>query len=140
MVDGFSRSFTPDSAIQVPFAISSNGKVSDTVSFEKIWEYRVKSALGTGLGERVLRPNYGVEISDIEFNTGSIAQEIIIREIEQVFVNYLPDLELSDVEPTFNPDTGTLNVSVSYILPNTTLSNVTVGVATIRGNAPISED
>lgn len=139
MVNDFPASFTPESAIQVPFSIASNGKVADTVSFEKIWEYRVKAALGTSLGERVLRPNYGVEIADIEFNTGSIAQEIISREIEQVFVNYLPDLQLSEIEPTFIPDTGTLSVSVSYYLPNTTLSNVTVGVATIRGNSPISE-
>jgi phage baseplate assembly protein W len=139
MVLNSSTPYILEAAIQLPFAIAKSGKIADTYSQSKVWEYRVKSALGTILGERVMRPNYGVEIADIEFNTESVAREIVLREIERVFSDYLLDLQLEDIDVSFEAGSATLNVNVTYILPDESVSNVTVGIATINGNSPINE-
>jgi phage baseplate assembly protein W len=125
--------------MQLPFKVTPGGKVADTATPEKLWEYRVKSVLGTATGERLLRPLYGISLGDIEFNTQSIAGEIINREIENAFASSLEDLELDSISVDFDEATSTMNVLVSYYLPDNTLSTATVGVAAINGNNPISE-
>lgn len=139
MVDSIQSPFTSEASIQLPFAVTKSGVVATTTSQEKVWEYRVKMALGTSVGERLLRMQYGVDITDLAFNTSSISEQIVEREIQTVFARYLPDLSLDEVTSDFDYPNGILNVSVSYYLPDSTLSNTTVGVATISDSAPISE-
>jgi phage baseplate assembly protein W len=125
--------------MQLPFTLNGSGAVADTSDPEKIWEYRVKSALGTSLGERLLRPTYGVSISDIEFNTESMAREILTREIESAFANNLENLSLDTVDFSFDASLGVLNVTVGYFLPSNNLVETTMGIASISGSSPISE-
>lgn len=139
MVNSIQSPFTSEEAIQIPFTVPKSGSVATTTSQEKVWEYRVKMALGTSVGERLLRMQYGVDITDLAFNTSSIAEQIVEREIQTVFARYLPDLSIDEVTADFDYPNGVLNVSVSYYLPDSTLSNTTVGVATISDSAPISE-
>jgi len=131
--------FVTDAAIQVPFSITSGGKIADTSLKDKVWEYRVKSLLGTAVGERTLRPLYGIDLTDIEFNTQSIASEIITREIQTSFSRFLEELSLEDVSISFDEATSIMSVTVTYTLPDNTLSTTTVGVARINNNSPISE-
>ena len=131
--------FVTDSAIQVPFSVTSGGKIADTFLKDKVWEYRVKSLLGTAVGERVLRPLYGIDLTNIEFNTHSIASEIITREIQTAFSRFLEEITLDDVSISFDQATSIMSVTVSYTLPDNTLSTTTVGVAQINDNSPISE-
>jgi hypothetical protein len=134
-----SSPFVLDAAMQVPFSIAPNGRVADTSDVGRVWEYRVKTALGTAIGERIFYPGYGIALGDIEFNTQSIAKEIIQREIESAFTSFLEELQLESVDISFSERDSTMNVIVTYYLPDNTLSNATVGVAQISSTAPISE-
>jgi hypothetical protein len=131
--------FRAERAIQLPFTLNGAGSVAATADPEKIWEYRVKTALGTSVGERLLRPTYGVSIADIEFNTESMAREILTREIETAFANNLEKLSLDTIDFSFDTSSGVLNVTVGYFLPNNNLVETTMGIANISGSSPISE-
>ena len=138
VLNNVSSPFVSDAAIQVPFTISQ-GRVADTTDVERVWEYRVKTVLGTSIGERIFYPGYGIALGDIEFNTQTIAKEIIQREIETAFTNFLEELQLESIDISFTETESTMNVIVTYYLPDNTLSNATVGVAQISSSAPISE-
>lgn len=131
--------FRAERAMQLPFTLTKSGVVAATADPEKIWEYRVKTALGTSIGERLFRPTYGLALTDIEFNTESIAREILLREIETAFANNLDNLTLDNVDFSFDRGTGVLSVIVGYYLPNNTLTETTMGIASIAGDSPISE-
>lgn len=131
--------FVYESAIQLPFTVTGNGKVADTTDPAKVWAYRVKALIGSAVGERILRPKYGLDLIDVAFNAQSIAEEVINREVEAAFAAYLPDLTLDSIELQFDADNATLNVDIGYILPNNVPSNITVGVVTIDPANPISE-
>lgn len=125
--------------MQLPFAISASGSISDTTDYSKIWDYRVRLAIGTSLGERLLYSDYGMRIPDLTFSTMSLAKEVVTKEIQSVFMTYLPELSLDSVEVLFEEDSGTINVAVTYVLPNNNLGNTVLGVAVISGDNPISE-
>jgi phage baseplate assembly protein W len=139
MASIISSPFKSERALQLPFAITRSGSLADTIDYEKIWDYRVRQALGTSLGERLLYSDYGMRIPDLTFTTMSLAKEIVTKEIQSIFTLYLPDLGLDSVEVTFEEDSGIVNVAVTYVLPNNNLGNTILGVAVVSGNNPISE-
>lgn len=139
MAATISSPFKSEVAVQLPFKISPTGSIAMTNDYSKIWEYRVRQAVGTSLGERVFYTDYGINIPDLTFNTMSVAKELVVKEIESVFESYLPDLELDEVKVSLQYEEGILGVEVVYILPNNTVENVILGIATLSGDAPISE-
>jgi len=139
MVNTISSPFKSERAMQLPFAISSSGSISDTTDYSKIWDYRVRQALGTSLGERLLYSDYGMRIPDLTFSTMTLAKEVVTKEIQSVFMTYLQELSLDSVEVTFEEDSGTVNVAVTYVLPNNNLGNTVLGIAVVSGDNPISE-
>lgn len=139
MANTISSPFKSERAMQLPFAISASGSISDTTDYSKIWDYRVRQALGTSLGERLLYSDYGMRIPDLTFSTMTLAKEIVTKEIQSVFMTYLQELSLDSVEVTFEEDSGTVNVAVTYVLPNNNLGNTVLGIAVVSGDNPISE-
>ena len=125
--------------MQLPFTISSSGSISETTDYAKIWDYRVRLAIGTSFGERLLYSDYGMRIPELTFATMSLAKEIVTKEIQNVFMTYLVDLSLDSVEVLFEEQSGTVNVAVTYVLPNNNLGNTVRGVAVVSGDNPISE-
>jgi hypothetical protein len=80
-----------------------------------------------------------MRIPDLTFSTMTLAKEIVTKEIQGVFVTYLPELSLDTVEVLFEEDNGTVNVSVTYVLPNNNTENTVLGIAVVSGDNPISE-
>jgi phage baseplate assembly protein W len=134
-----SSPFKSERAIQLPFAISASGSISDATDYSKIWDYRVRQAIGTSRGERLLYSDYGMRIPELTFATMSLAKEIVTKEIQSVFMTYLPELSLDSVNVLFDEDNGIVNVAVTYVLPNNNLGNTVLGVAVVSGDNPISE-
>lgn len=127
-------------AISLPFSINAFGSVSSTTSQEKIWADRVRVAVGTGVHERVMRPNYGADIRSAVMGTSEDADTLIRQEIELAFDRDLPLLKLEDVVTSYNEGSGALNVEVTYLLPNRQIETVVLGFAVLSGNDPITED
>lgn len=127
-------------ALRLPMALDSTGNLLTTDLEDQIWADRVKIALGTRLGERVMRPGYGSKIGNSLFSTVSSMQETVRREVTKIFSELFPLLEIGDMEFAFNELTGRLNISINYTLPNKKESRAVVGVMTISDTNPPYEE
>jgi phage baseplate assembly protein W len=127
-------------AVSLPFSINEFGSVAFTTSQERIWADRVRSAVGTGVNERLMRPNYGVDIRGAVMESSETAEELIKREVELAFTRDLTLLRLESVDTKFDPSESSVQVEITYLLPNRETEVIVLGFATLSGSAPITED
>jgi phage baseplate assembly protein W len=127
-------------AISLPFTIDGYGNILKTSSQVEIWEDRVKSAIGTAFGERVMRSNYGTKIPEIFFDTQETLTAGIKKEVAAVFASYLPILTLIDVLVRYDELEGTTTADVFYSLPNQTTTTTSVNIVTINKSIPPYEE
>jgi phage baseplate assembly protein W len=127
-------------ALSLPMSLDSGGNLLAAKTEDSIWSDRVKIALGTRLGERVMRPEYGSTIGNNIFSTVSSMEETIDREVQRVFNELFPLLELNNVSFSFDNLTGRLSVSLVYALPNKQEVTTSVGDITISNINPPYEE
>lgn len=127
-------------SFSLPFTIDAYGKVASTSDYSKLWADRVRVTLGTALGERVMRPEFGSLIPFTVFNGEEDATSTIETEVRYVFGNQLNLLTLSQTDVTFDEYTGVISVTVVYALPNRDEVTTTVGIVTVRGTNPTAEE
>lgn len=123
-------------AITIPFQINAYGKVNSTTEQERIWADRVRSVIGTCLRERVMRPTFGTAIPFALFETSDSAIQEVTSEVNSAFLNFLPTLSIQEVTVEFNEPLNTIDVSITYSLPNDKLVTTTIGVVLLRGTLP----
>jgi len=126
-------------ALSLPFSVNPYGRIATTTERSKIWQDRVRSVIGTFLGERVMRPNFGSDVVDAVHETSEEAKIIVETQIRQSFNTYLPTLTLTDVITTYDESTGIMEVEVVYSLPEATIEDVsstTIGLVRIAGTLP----
>jgi phage baseplate assembly protein W len=127
-------------AISLPFRFDDFGNIASTTAQTKIWADRVRSAVGTSLAERVVRPDYGTQIPENLFENVTLVSELIQNEVAKVFENNLVELELDETVVTIDEQAGTVYAEVLYFLPNKEQTSVTIGIASISPDAPIQEE
>lgn len=127
-------------AVALPFSINEFGSVGFTTSQEKIWADRVRVAVGTGVNERIMRPNYGVDVRGAVMESSESAEELIKREVQQAFTRDLPLLRLESVDTSFDTGASSVQVEIKYMLPNRETEVVLLGFASLSGSAPIIEE
>lgn len=121
-------------AISLPFSIDPYGKITQTTEQTKIWADKVRSVIGTGLRERVMRPTFGTDIPSLVFENQEEADGRIQELVASSFNSQLPRLELQGVSNTYDSYSGTLNVEVTYALPNEEVVTTTIGLIVVSGN------
>jgi len=124
--------------ISYPFTIDVYGNIAKTDDYIKIWNDRVLIALNTANGERVMNWDLGTQIPYMVFNSAS--ESAVETEIRKAFLDFLPALSLDDIKSSFDINTGTITVNITYSLPNNDQVTTTVGVVTISGNTPPYEE
>lgn len=121
-------------AITLPFSIDPYGRVAQTSDQTKIWADKVRSVIGTAVGERVMRPLFGTDIPLAVFENQIEAQAIVQDLVSTSFNSQLPRLALQTVSSLFDEYTSTLNVEVVYALPNDEVVSTTIGFIALEGN------
>ena len=129
-----------ETAISFPFSIDGYGNIGKTSDQSEIWEARVKSAVGTALGERVMRAGYGTRITELFFDTQDELRSGITKEVSSVFDSYLPLLTLNSVDVVYDELFGELTATISYSLPNQTTITTSVSMVTINKTNPPYEE
>jgi phage baseplate assembly protein W len=127
-------------AIAMPFQVDEYGTISATVDQSKIWADRVRAVIGTAIGERIYRPEFGCEAASTLFDTEEETEAVLQSDIRNAFASYLPLCSLDDVVVTVDEQTRVINAEVTYLLPNSEVFSLQVGVATLNGDQPISEE
>lgn len=124
----------------LPFKVDPYGTISATVDESKIWADRVRAVIGTAVGERVYRPDFGCKAATSVFETEEETEAMLLSEIRNAFLDYLPMCSLEEVQVSINEETRIVNAEVVYKTPSSNEFSLQVGVATINGDQPISED
>ena len=101
-------------AISLPFAFDQSGSIAYTKDEKKIWQDRVVLVLMTRLGERIMRPTFGSEISESLFDTEEAATTLIKKAVSVSFSRWLKQLELISVSTTVDPIDAYIVVEVGY--------------------------
>ena len=127
---------TGETAIYLPFQFDELGNVRKTYDQSKIFADRVSAVIGTALGERVMRADFGTPIRASLFGTQSAMEDVIEETIRDAFTNQLSLLSLGEITYTHDEVLNTMEVGITYALPNREISTVMVPVTT--GNISIS--
>jgi len=127
-------------AISLPFKINDFGNVATATSQSKIWADRVKTVIGTSVGERVMRVNYGTKIPVNFFENVSLVADNITEQVTQAFFNYLPELELDETIVVIDEALGVVTAEIKYLLPSREQTAITIGIARINPNRPLEEE
>ena len=96
------------------------GATMATNDYRTIWKDRVYVALLTGLGERVMDPTYGTQVTASVFETEDRAALMSKESISSAFGKWLPDLTLRAVAADYDYANGALVIKVDYTLPDET--------------------
>jgi phage baseplate assembly protein W len=131
--------------ISLPFTISSYGTVTSTNSLQKIWQDKVRSAIGTTFGERVMRPQLGTTIPLKQMGTRSVMEQDIRTEISRAFTSYLPSLTLDNILISFDEYQNIITAEILYTIPTSRSTPskqmiLNIGIATISGNSQLTEE
>lgn len=135
-----SLSIISELAISLPFTVDDFGTVNATNDQQKIWADRVRAVIGTALGERIYRPEFGCEAALTTFDNEEILINGIADNIRASFDAFLPLLSLENVEVSVEESSRIIFVEVVYSTSNGAEYLIKVGIATIDGLNPISEE
>lgn len=102
----------------LPFALTPGGSVQTTDDPNVIANDRVESLVGTFPGERVMLPDYGVNLPAYIFAPDITAQEdLITLNIQQAVNQWEPTIILSNVSPNVaQEDVGIVGIDVQFSL------------------------
>lgn len=125
----------------VPFTITKQGRVGTTSNPNQIATDRVESLVGTFPGERVMQPNYGVDVPKFLFDADISAQTSILTTDVQIAVRtWEPTVVLQSVTPIVaQSDVGIVDISIDFTLSND-LNVTPVQTATIEVGGNVVEN
>lgn len=123
-------------AIALPFRVDPSGNIAVANTQSKIWADRVRGVIGTTFRERIMRSQFGSALVESLFEEADETTLDISSQVQEAFIDFLPDLTLVDVVVTDDSQNGTMNVEVTYQLPNEKEVTTTIGYVEIRGSLP----
>jgi len=133
-------SLISEAAIALPFRFTAAGNVQIETTQSAIWADRVKSALGTIQGQRLLYSDFGTNIPATAWDTRSVMQETLADAINSMFLSLFPTLILDDVNIFSEDSSNTIYADVTYRLPNQETIRTQTGIATLSGIYPLYEE
>lgn len=122
--------------ISLPFRFDGYGHVAATSDMAKIYSDRVISAVLTSIGERLMRPSFGSEVSSIPFDSIDDVADELSATVSLAFQNFLTDLTFVDV--TFedqDPYNGEIELSIDYLVPQSVSDQPQTTQVTVYGGS-----
>jgi phage baseplate assembly protein W len=127
-------------ALSFPFSLNDYGNITVTSDPDKIWKDRVAVVVGTQIGERVMRPQFGTKVAFAAWTTRTAMEEIIRKEVGQAFQRHLPLLTLENINFAYSDLDNIAQVEITYALPDNRQATTNVGVVVLNENNPPYEE
>jgi phage baseplate assembly protein W len=107
-------------SIDLPFKFTSGKTVKlARVSDPAFWRNKVLSTVQTTNGERIWYPIFGASLaSTVLFENNNVATDVAYAAVSEAFVRWLPDLKFISLDSSYDSNSGTLSLTIKYILPN----------------------
>lgn len=119
-----------------PFALTASGSVATTSDPNVIAETRVQSVIGTYPGERVMQPDYGVNLPGYLFSPNIINEtDLLVSDISTQLNRWEPSITIDSITPvTTQSDIGLSEVNVEFTISNDpTLTPAQVATVLVGG-------
>ena len=106
--------------INLPFAFTSTGGVATSDSYStNAWKNKLLTVLLTGRGSRIWYDRMGASLFEAFTFENSMDVAAALKDaINEAAVRWVPEISISDVLYNYEPNTGALNITVRYQLPN----------------------
>lgn len=99
----------------VPFAIDSSGSVAFTVDPAQQLLDRVTAIVATDLGERLMRPEFGVPLRSSLFKSFTNEDAmLLLTELQGAINAYETGVQVNLVQPLVDQANGTIGITVSF--------------------------
>lgn len=121
--------------VKFPFKIAG-GSVLMASSHQELVKSRIMFCLGTQVGERVMRPNWGIDIMNVTHAMGGSIEEVVREAVDEAFRQWFPDYVLKEMRLEYSAgDPTRVEILVRYGKSNSlTDESARVGT-TIDGGA-----
>ncbi len=71
--------------------------------------------LGTAIGERVMRPDFGCRLNEMVFASNDMGTATLIQNyVEEALMKWEPRIKVSDVSTNVRPDSTTMEIFIEY--------------------------
>jgi phage baseplate assembly protein W len=121
---------------KLPFQLTSQGTIATTTDPNAIGKDRVDALIGTYPGERVMQPDYGVNLPMYLFTPDIIeSTDLLSNEINAQVSKWEPSITLQSITPiTTQSDQGIAQVNVEFtISTDPTLTPTLVATVEVGG-------
>lgn len=125
-------------AIDVPFRFVGGNVGYVTANNKKYWQNKVAAVIASEKGERVWRPLYGASITSLTaFESTNVLMVSVSEAVSEALRRWLPEVSFKDVEGTYNYQTGTVTLTITFTAPGGTEESVKIrsGNFSISGEA-----
>jgi phage baseplate assembly protein W len=122
--------------VKYPFSIGG-GSVTTTSNPVEMAGSQITFCLGTMVGERVMRPDWGLDIMNSVFAMGGDMDSVMREAVEDAFRRWFPDYRLKEVSSSVdeqNPATVYLRVRYGTYEDSSQDTTVRVGVQIPSGS------
>lgn len=127
-------------AIALPFRFNEFGQVDTSSNESKFWKDQVLLTIMTRFGERVMRPDFGSDVSSSLFESLSVASEVAVSSVNIAFNTWLPQLRVVEVSPEFNEETSQVEVTIVYVIPSGESDTITLNTAIFNRSGDILQE
>lgn len=132
--------------LAMPFGVDNQGRIAVLTDPSAQLRAHVLSIIGTGIGDRVMRPGYGTPVADLLFEADdAMTTSVLSTDIQRALEELEPGIVVHSVdvpeEETAASD-GVISLSVVYSSANSPLEEVIVPVNTaslFRGGSIVEE-
>lgn len=102
--------------ISIPFRLDISGRIAQTQDPDAQANQHVMSLVSTTPGERVMQPDYGVNLQDYVFDSGDFSAEaaLIQNDVSVAMAKWEPTLTLNGVAPAGNSEVGVVSLEVDF--------------------------
>ena len=106
--------------IAFPLRVNSRGEFALN-SGERDVEESIRIILGTGPGERVMRPEFGCRVQELIFEPRTASTETLVRQhVTEALIMWEPRIDVQGVEVFVQDDLdGAILVEINYMIRDT---------------------
>jgi phage baseplate assembly protein W len=122
-------------AISFPYTFDPFGVVDTSSDQTKIYQDRILTLLSTIKGERPMRPTYGTDVAKAMFENQGNAKKSIDQAIRSAIAQWIPEVEIANVNVTLFDESGRVGVEVNVVLPDFTSTTVNILSTTLNPDA-----
>lgn len=131
-------------SMRFPVALDSSGRIatdiSDAAGEAGRDSSRIKFAIGTKIGERVMMARYGNDVLKAYYQNGESVHEAISESIKDTFAKWLTPLTLVGITYTVSGDGSVHTADISWVRPKAGANTAQTASVDVSGAVSQLED